>query len=196
MKHIDEARLEQDVQYRFEYLCEFMGFGEDDVATITGAAALLAPLVTGLVDAVYTKLFTYDCTRRPFAIRQHGYTGEIPGSLEQLTQDHPMIQFRKSHLAKYLERLVTGPYDARMVRYLDVVGEIHTASKGNPEIVVPLVQMNALMGFVADAINATILSLGLPAEAQAKAIRSFAKLLWIQNDLIGRHYQAKPATAD
>jgi hypothetical protein len=48
--------------------------------------------------------------------------------------------------------------------------------------------MNALMGFVADAINATIMSLEIPQEAKNQAIRSFSKLLWIQNDLINRHY--------
>ena len=48
--------------------------------------------------------------------------------------------------------------------------------------------MNALMGFVADPFNATILGLGLEKEAEAKAIRAFSKLLWIQNDLITRHY--------
>ena len=49
--------------------------------------------------------------------------------------------------------------------------------------------MNALMGFVADAINATILGFDIPADAKAAAIRAFRKLLWIQNDLITRHYQ-------
>ena len=55
---------------------------------------------------------------------------------------------------------------------------------------VPLVQMNALMGFVADAVNATILGLEIPDDAKGAAIRSFSKLLWIQNDLINRHYAA------
>ena len=50
--------------------------------------------------------------------------------------------------------------------------------------------MNALMGFVADALTATVLGLGLPAETQTRTLRAFGKLLWIQNDLIGRHYQA------
>jgi hypothetical protein len=51
--------------------------------------------------------------------------------------------------------------------------------------------MNALMGFVADALTATILGLGFDRETEAKALRAFGKLLWIQNDLITRHYQAK-----
>ena len=57
MQQIDEQKLESDLGYRFGYLTEFMGFGEDDIATIHGSAAHLAPLVTTLIDAVYDKLF-------------------------------------------------------------------------------------------------------------------------------------------
>ncbi len=66
MKHIDEPRLESDIGYRYGYLADFMGFSDDDIETIHGAAAVLAPLVPGLVDAVYDKLFSYDATKRHF----------------------------------------------------------------------------------------------------------------------------------
>jgi hypothetical protein len=188
MKHIDEPRLETDLPYRFEYLANFMAFNADDVAVIHGAASLLAPLVPALVDAVYQKLYCFDATWRHFLPRQSGYGGTSPERLAELTPDHPQIQFRKQHLARYLERLVTAKYDEKMIQYLDFVGQMHTAAKGNPQIQVPLVQMNALMGFVADAVNATILGADLPPEAKTKAVRAFSKLLWIQNDLINRHY--------
>ena len=188
MKNIDESRLESDLEYRFGYLTEFCGFTEDDIATIHAAAELLAPLVPTLVDAVYEKLFSYDATKRHFVPRQSGYDGPVPENIEELSQDHEMIQFRKSHLAKYLESLVTRPYDGELVKYLDVVGRIHTPKAGSPQLDVPLVQMNALMGFVSDAILATILSFDLDAETQARTIRAFNKLLWLQNDLINRHY--------
>jgi hypothetical protein len=71
-----------------------------------------------------------------------------------------------------------------------MVGKIHTPKAGNKEIAVPLVQMNALMGFVADALTATILGLNLDRATETRTLRAFGKLLWIQNDLIGRHYQA------
>lgn len=190
MKKIDENRLESDLQYRFGYLAEFIGFGEEDIKTVKGAAPLLAPLVPALVDAVYVKLFGYDCTKRHFVPKQFGYEGKTPESLEALSLDHEMIQFRKSHLSKYLEKLVTGAYDAQMVEYLDFVGKMHTPKAGSKELNVPLVQMNALMGFVADAVNATIYGFNLDAKTTEAAIRSFSKLLWIQNDLITRHYQA------
>ena len=189
MKHIDEHRLESDPGYRFAYLIEFIGFGEQDIQAIHGAADALAPLVPGLVDAVYDKLFGYDATKRHFVPRQAGYEGAIPQDLASLTQDHEMIRFRKQHLARYLTALVTKTYDGAMVGYLDMVGKIHTPKAGSKEINVPLVQMNALMGFVSDALVHTILNLNLPRFQEAVTLRAFNKLLWIQNDLITRHYQ-------
>ncbi len=188
MKKVDEIRLESDSGYRFGYVTEFVGFGADDIAAIHGLAPLLAPLVPTLVDAVYDKLHQYECTWRHFVPRQHGYEGAIPASPSELGMDHPQIKFRKQHLARYLEALVTRPYDANMLGYLDMVGKIHTPKAGSKDIVVPLVQMNALMGFVSDALLATLLSAPVSPEVKAQAIRSVNKLLWLQNDLITRHY--------
>jgi hypothetical protein len=193
MKRIDEDRLESDLQYRVGYLTEFMGFSADDIAAIQGAAPLLGPVVPKLVDAVYDKLFSYDATKRHFVPRQHGYDGEVPESIEKLEQDHAMIEFRKQHLGRYLAALVTRDYDEKMISYLDMVGKIHTPKAGSQELDVPLVQMNALMGFVSDAITATILSFNLDRETEVRTLRAFNKLLWLQNDLITRHYQASAA---
>lgn len=190
MKRIDEARLETDLGYRFEYVAGFMGFGPDDVAAIHAAAPALAPLVPGLVDAVYDKLHSYDATWRHFVPRQHGYTGELPKGVDELGMDHEQIKFRKQHLGRYLAGLVTKPYDGKMVEYLDMVGKIHTPKAGSKELDVPLVQMNALMGFVTDALIATVLGLNLDRATEVKTLRAFNKLLWLQNDLITRHYQA------
>jgi hypothetical protein len=191
MTAIDEPRLESDLGYRFGYVAGFIGFGPDDVAAVHGAAAHLAPLVPGLVDAVYDKLHAYDATWRHFLPRQHGYAGDVPTDLAALTMDHPQILFRKQHLGRYLVTLVTKPYDGKMVEYLDMVGKMHTPKAGSAELDVPLVQMNALLGFVADALTATILGLNLPREAEAKTLRAFGKLMWVQNDLITRHYQSR-----
>ncbi|MGL4550095.1 MAG: protoglobin family protein [Gemmataceae bacterium] len=188
MKTIDEPRLETDLGYRFAYLSEFVGLTADDVAAIHASAPALAPLVPGLVDAVYDKLHTYSATWRHFVPKQHGYEGPVADSVEALELDHPVIAFRKQHLGRYLVALVTRPYDDKMVAYLDMVGKMHTPLAGSKALGVPLVQMNALMGFVADALTATVLGLGLDRAAEARTLRAFNKLLWIQNDLIVRHY--------
>lgn len=189
MKTINEPRLESDLGYRVEYLMDFIGMDNQDLQTIHGAAGLLAPLVPVLVDAVYDKLHSYSATWRHFVPRQHGYEGPLIDSPEALSLAHPVIAFRKQHLARYLTALVTKTYDDKMLAYLDMVGQIHTPKAGNPDLNVPLVQMNALMGFVSDAVTATILSLNLDRTTEVRTLRAFNKLLWLQNDLITRHYQ-------
>ena len=193
MIHVNEQRLESDLSYRFHYLSEFVGFGAEDIAAIHAAASALAPVVPALVNAVYDQLHRYDATWRHFLPRQTGYEGAVPKSLEEVTQDHEMIRYRKEHLARYLTALVSKPYDGKMVAYLDTVGKMHTSKAGAKELAVPLVQMNALLGFVADALTNTILSLGLERGQEVRTLRAFNKLLWLQNDLINRHYQESPA---
>ncbi len=195
MIQIDELRLESDLSYRFEYLAEFLDFTADDIAAIHASAVQLAPLVPTLVDAVYDKLQRYDATWRHFLPRQSGYEGPVPQTLEEVTPDHTMIRYRKAHLSRYLAALVTQPYDGKMVAYLDRVGKMHTPLAGSKELSVPLVQMNALLGFVADAFTSTILSLGLERDVEARTLRAFQKLLWLQNDLISRHYQPAAVAA-
>lgn len=195
MKRIDEARLENDLAYRFEYVSQFMGFSEEDIQAIHAAAEHLAPVVPLLVDAVYVQLFSFDATKRHFVSRQSGYEGEVPISLESLALDHEMIEFRKQHLGRYLANLVTKPYDDNMRNYLDLVGKIHTPKAGSRDLDVPLVQMNSLMGFVSNALISTIFSLGLDKAAEQRTVLAFNKLLWLQNDLITRHYQTDAAQA-
>ncbi len=194
--HVDEARLEDDTAYRFGYVAGFIGFGEDDVAAIHAAAPRLAPLVPGLVDAVYEKLFSTDATKRHFVPRQSGWEGAVPVGLDGLRLDHPMVVFRKQHLSRYLVKLVTAPYDEVLVGYLNHVGKIHTPAAGSPDLDVPLVQMDALMGFVSQALTATILGLNLERAAEQRTLLAFTKLLWIQNDLIVRHYQHRGSVVD
>lgn len=187
MLAIDERRLETDLAYRFEYLCGFIGFRERDIAAIHAAAPALARFVPGLVDAIYAQLFKYDATLRHFLPAQRGYDGDIPLTLDGITTDHPHITVRKEHLGRYFATLLTKPYDGAMAEYLDWIGKIHTVAT-TARLQIPLVQMNSLMGYMADAFHAIVLNLGLPREQEAVTLRAFSKLLWIQNDFISRHY--------
>lgn len=188
METIDEEQLESDTNYRFKYLAEFIGFADDDKQAIQAFATHLGPRIGDIVDVTYEHLLRYDATARHFVPQQHGFDGDPPIDLESLTLDHPQIQFRKDHLNRYLMHLIGRSYDAKMVMYLDTVGKMHTSKAGNKFIRIPLVQMNALMGLLADILNTEILESQLDDESKAKTFRAFSKLLWIQNDFINRHY--------
>ena len=122
--------------------------------------------------------------------RQHGHDGAEPASLKDLTLDRDQTAFRKQNLANYLVKLVTSPYDGKMLHYLDLVGKSHTAEAGNPAIIIPLVQIDALFGFVKDALIAMIQGLEVEQVKKDAMVCSFTKLLWIQADLFNRHYVA------
>lgn len=193
MQSINESRLETDSQYRFEYLADFIGFGPADAALIQGSAPYLGPLIPQLVERTYEKLLSYDATARHFVPRQAGYDGPLPGDVSTLTLAHPQIRFRKEHLSRYFMQLLGRSYDARMVQYLDMVGKMHTPKAGNKEIDVPLVQMNALMGLIADTLTEAVLQQPLDLDTSHRTLRAFHKLLWIQNDFITRHYASGAA---
>lgn len=185
---VDEAKLETDLPYRFRYLAEFVGFTADDAAAIQASAPYLGPLIPQIVETTYEKLLKYETTARHFVPRQSGYDGPTPAGPADLLAMHPQIQFRKEHLSRYFMQILGRTLDERLVPYLDMVGKIHTPQAGNSEIDVPLVQMNALMGFLADTLCDVIGSLALDTPATLRTIRAFNKLLWIQNDFITRHY--------
>ena len=189
MIEIDEQNLETDTAYRYQFLTEFIGFGDEDVAAIHAAVGHIAPLIPTLVDQTYERLLSYNATARHFIPRQHGYDGAVPDSVESLSANDGQIQFRKEHLRRYLMQLVGHAYNDKMVQYLDMVGKIHTPKAGNQTIDVPLIQMNALMGLLSDMLVETISSLDIDSETKLRTLRAFNKLLWIQNDLITRHYQ-------
>lgn len=188
MQSIDEEKLETDLSYRYEYLADFIGFGAGDAALIQAFAPHLGPRIAELVETTYEKLLARDATARHFMPKQHGHDGDGPESLGQLDLTHPQIQFRKDHLNRYFMSLIGRTYDAKMVQYLDMVGKIHTPAAGNSQIKVPLVQMNALMGLLSDMLIEAIAESPLDKTQALQTQRAFNKLLWIQNDLITRHY--------
>jgi hypothetical protein len=130
MQIISEASLE-DFPRRIQYLREFIGFTDDDVAALHAAKPVIAPLVPIVVDAVYEKLLSFSVTAKAFVPRQTGYNGVTPTKITDLSQEHPQIKFRKDFLAQYLVKLVTMDYDKiQSWEYLDKVGLMHTGQAG------------------------------------------------------------------
>eukprot|EP00762_Andalucia_godoyi_P002353 ANDGO_07549.mRNA.1 hypothetical protein len=186
--HIEEPRLETDLGYRAQYICKFVEFDAEDVKTMNALAPVLAPLVPTVVDAVYTKLFSFDVTKSVFLKRNEGFQGRLDADLAHLSQNSEQIKFRKDMLSKYLVRVVTGNYDTAMISYLDWVGKIHTDKAGAKTINVDYIHCGLLMGYVENVLLGAVLGAGLDAETTKRAVIAINKVLWIQNDLFVRHY--------
>ena len=189
MQQIDESRLETDLEYRFQFLCEFIGFGPDDIAVIQQSAVHIIPAIDDFVEATYTKLLAYDATARHFVARGAGFTGDVAETLAQLHGGQEQIQFRKEHLRSYFMHVLGRPYDAVMIKYFDAIAKMHTSKGGSSKINVPAVQMNAFMGMLSELFSERIMSLDIERDEAIRTVRAFQKLLWIQNDFISRHYQ-------
>ena len=183
---------------RVSYLKSFLSFTSEDGAALRASAPLVAPLVPAILDAVYTKLLSFDITAKAFVPRQPGYRGTVPTSALDLTLDHPQIAHRKDFLKAYLVKLVSNEDwsdDSKFWLYLDTVGVMHTGVPGfkhrekRPELRVEYIHMGLLLGYVEDVVVKSVLATdGVDADTKGKVASAFNKLLWIQNDLFARHY--------
>ncbi|KAG0311426.1 hypothetical protein BGZ97_011879 [Linnemannia gamsii] len=174
MEHIERETLYTDPVYRFQYVAKFMGFGDEDVDVIKGAAELVKPLVPVVVDA-----------------RHEGFVPKagVVENAAELTENADQIKFRKDMLSKYFDRLLTNPYDERMIKYLEYVARIHTDTPTKKsKINVDVIHINALLGYVEQVLIGGIKSLNLDRDTEYKAIAAFGKLLWIQMDFFLKFY--------
>ena len=190
MEKLDEQRLELDLAYRYEFLKNFVGFGPADVAAIRKVLAELVTLMPDIVKDQYQKLLAYDATARHFVEPQHGCAAPPPESLADLSVEQGQVKFRMDHMQSYFMQLLGHAFDSRIAVLLDAVGKMHTPKTGNPNINVPLVQMNAFMGMLADLLAGRVLAMNTDDDTKINCLRAFHKILWIQNDFITRHYAA------
>jgi hypothetical protein len=72
MEKLDEQRLELDLAYRYEFLKDFVGFGDADVAAMRKVLAELVIQMPEIVKERYRKLLAYDATARHFVESQSG----------------------------------------------------------------------------------------------------------------------------
>lgn len=152
MEHIDPASLE-DHPSRIEYLKTFLDFTAQDAAVLNSVQPILAPLIPGILDAVYEKLLSFDITAASFTSRNSDYDGPVTHSVRELTIDSAQIQWRKSFMRGYLSRLLEADYeDEKTWEYMNKVGIMHTGKPGfkhreaEKELRVEYVHMSLLLG--------------------------------------------------
>ncbi|KAF9458838.1 Protoglobin-domain-containing protein [Collybia nuda] len=197
MQHIDPESL-NDLPSRIDYLRKFIEFTSDDAAALHAAKPLVAPLVPVVVDAVYTKLLSFDITSKAFTPEQTGQEKAAAANVSDLSHSHPQVKFRKDFLTRYLVQLVTLDYEKpQSWEYLNKVGLMHTGAIGfahrakKPALRVEYIHCAILLGYVQDIlINAVTTHPDLDTTTKNTVLRAVNKVLWIQNDLFARHYMA------
>jgi len=200
MQHIPASSLE-DLPSRIAYLTSFLSLTAEDGEALLASKPLVAPLVPAILDAVYTKLLSFDITAQAFVPRNTEYEGETVKSVQELTMSHPQIAMRKDFLKNYLVKLVStsdlspqSPFWA----YLNNVGIMHTGKPGfkhrekRPDLRVEYIHMGALLGYVVDIVVGAVMEMGeIDNVMKSRVIRALNKVVWIQNDLFARHYIGK-----
>ncbi|KAJ2556532.1 hypothetical protein EV175_001945 [Coemansia sp. RSA 1933] len=191
-KHIDHDRLYTDVQYRYEYVSEFIGFGKKDQDLIHKSATVVGGLVPTIVNAVYANLFKYDITWRHFAQDQDGLIikDEKSKDVSNVTMKSEVITFRKTMLTKYLKRLVTSDWNLSYLKYLDWVGHIHTTTPmKKSSIDVEYIHCNALFGYLSSVFVDTLQKrTEWDDDTRDSIIQAYVKFFWIQSDLFFKYY--------
>lgn len=177
----------------FRKLRGFLELTDSEIQAIHEISERLEPVLLTLVNDIYDKMTRQDCTLRHFSRPQNSYAGPIPASLEEITPEHPLMKFRKQATFRYLISLISRPLNDPFILYLNWVGMIHHAKAGATRFTVPVVQLEALMGFIMPRLTAGIGELRLSRHREEKVMRGLQKLLWIQNEFILMHHRSPDA---
>ena len=97
MQHVDPSSL-SDLSSRISYLSSFLGLEAADSEILQVAKPLIAPIIPAILDAVYSKLLSFDITAKAFVPRNTDYKGETPKDPSELGLEHPQIAYRKDFL--------------------------------------------------------------------------------------------------
>ena len=198
MQHIPASSL-STLSSRQSYTLSFLNFTPADGAAINASAPIIAPLIPTILDAIYTKLLSYDITAKVFAppLASH----ESHTDTKALHLEHAHIQRQKTFLKAYLLKIAKNEQwgsDAEIWTYFDKVAVMHTgvARRNKPELRVEVMHMALLLGYVEDLLVQTVVKLQLDDETKSNVLAAWNKVLWVQNDLFLRRYVVDRETGE
>lgn len=188
-EHIDDNRLNEDIQYRFGYLSKFISFTSEDVAALNMFALSSASVIPVIVDCVYRKLFQYDITKKYFIIHNEIFDGSSQKD-ENLSLESAQMVYRRDMLSSYLKRLLMQrEWTNEFVTYLSRVGEMHTNKIGSASINVDFIHINATLTYIENLLIDHVWSNeNFDNNAKKNIILALNKVFHIQNDLFLMHF--------
>ena len=155
-----------DMERFVRELAEFVGFGDDDAATIRRTAPLVLERQTALTAALYEHFLKFPATARFFL----GPDGE---------PDRARIERRRHSLARWLHETAEAALTQQHAYYLLTIGLSHSHRPQGPGGVVPAHFVVGAMSLTQSAL-AEAFAAALPAAEALAASAAWNKLLLVQ----------------
>lgn len=190
-EHIDRARLQYDLRYRFDYLSKFLQFNRDEIQILNNFAPKIFPFIPSIVHKVYQKLYSFDITKDHFLRRNDDFTSISSGTDETDASCLSLqTEFRCDMLSIYLKRLfLQTEWNDSFLQYLAQVGELHTNKDAFFTVNVSYIHMNCLLSYLEHLFMETILNINeLDYQKKWQMVRIINHVFWIQNDLFTMQY--------
>ena len=123
----------------FNYIAEFVGFNDEDAATIRETRFVVEKYIPSIVAGFYSQLLRFPSTRKLFQ-KKDG------------TIDMEYLQLRMQHQANFWRRAAAGKYDEDFARFVDYVSRAHTSKGADPKIYVQERYVIGMVSFVQQRI--------------------------------------------
>lgn len=184
--------IRTNLHTRVSYLVSFIGFTSADAEALQAVAPHIRPHLPGVAEAMYNKMWTYEVTRQSLTKPNNPH---IPKNAD-LAQARERMRYMTSFQGHWLLKIFIADWeDLSTFAYFDRVGISHIGESAfrhrgeRGTYQVDYVHIAMLLGHVHDLLNTAILQLEqLTLEEKSRAISALTKAIWIQNDLISRHY--------
>ncbi|KAG8917176.1 hypothetical protein FRC01_002621 [Tulasnella sp. 417] len=189
---VSKEAIRTSLHARVSYLVSFIGFTSADAEALQAVAPHIRPHLPGVAEAMYNKMWSYDVTRQSLTKPNNPH---IPKNAD-LAQARERMRYMTSFQGHWLLKIFIADWeDLSTFAYFDRVGISHIGESAfrhrgeRGTYQVDYVHIGALLGHIHDLLNQAILQLEqLTLEEKTRAISALTKAIWIQNDLIARHY--------
>lgn len=161
----------------FNYMADFVGLTDEDLAAIKDTRFILEKYIPAIVARFYSQLLSYPATRQ-FFLKKDG------------TVDQAYLQMRMQHQVSFWRRTASTEFSEDYARFLDYVGRAHTSQGADPQIYIPARYVIGMIGFVQHELLAALHTElhEIDPELEARAVRGWSSLLTVLLEMLTRAY--------
>lgn len=173
----DRDRFEEDPQYRWDYLTEFLDFEKSDWEILQSTEHILAPKIPDIVGDLYEHFLEFE----PTADLYRNENEDI---------DDGLIEDRIEGFELWFQRIFDCEDRQAYVTYLAKVGEIHTGEMGFERMVVDETQMGPTFAWLVDRIGEELTTELSDPERLADCLSAWQRFFSLQLSLFGMAYSS------